>query len=50
MAAKGGFSGQQSAGTGMIISEDGYVLTNKHVVDAAGHLRLSPAAATDTPP
>lgn len=34
MAAKGGFSGQQSAGTGMIISEDGYVLTNKHVVDA----------------
>ena len=26
---------QQSAGTGIILSEDGYVITNRHVIDAA---------------
>jgi serine protease Do len=26
---------QQSAGTGIIVSEDGYVVTNRHVIDAA---------------
>lgn len=26
---------QQSAGTGIILSEDGYVVTNRHVIDAA---------------
>lgn len=30
----------QSAGTGMIISKDGYVLTNKHVVEGARHIAI----------
>ncbi len=30
--------GQQSVGTGVLVSEDGYVLTNNHVVQGAGTL------------
>lgn len=31
---------QESAGTGIIISKDGYVLTNKHVVDGASTVQI----------
>ncbi len=31
---------QQSAGTGIIISENGYILTNKHVVDGANTISV----------
>lgn len=43
-----GFSSftQQSAGTGIIISESGYVLTNKHVVDGATKVDLVLADGT----
>ena len=37
------FSGggtQQSAGTGMIVTKDGYVLTNKHVIDGASKVQV----------
>ena len=30
----------QAAGTGMIVTEDGYVLTNKHVVDGAKDIKI----------
>ncbi|HAC56113.1 TPA: 2-alkenal reductase [Candidatus Saccharibacteria bacterium] len=31
---------QQGAGTGIVISSDGYILTNKHVVDGASDLQI----------
>ena len=33
-------STSQSAGTGMIVSSDGYVITNKHVVDGARNIKI----------
>lgn len=33
-------STQTSAGTGMIVTEDGYVLTNKHVIDGARKIKV----------
>ena len=33
-------STSQAAGTGMIVTEDGYVLTNKHVVDGAKDIKI----------
>ncbi|MBR5418645.1 trypsin-like peptidase domain-containing protein [Candidatus Saccharibacteria bacterium] len=36
----GGSSTQQSAGTGMIVTSDGYVLTNKHVIDGASKVQV----------
>ena len=36
----GGGGTQQSAGTGMIVTKDGYVLTNKHVIDGASKVQV----------
>ena len=36
----GGSSTQQSAGTGMIVTSDGYVMTNKHVVEGASKFQI----------
>ena len=36
----GGSSTQQSAGTGMIVTADGYILTNKHVVSGATSVQV----------
>jgi serine protease Do len=36
----GGSSESQAAGTGMIVTEDGYVLTNKHVVEGAKSVKV----------
>lgn len=33
-------STQTSAGTGMIVTEDGYILTNKHVIDGARKIKV----------
>ncbi len=33
-------STQTSAGTGMIVTEDGYVMTNKHVIDGARNISI----------
>lgn len=33
-------STQTSAGTGMIVTKDGYILTNKHVVDGANSIKV----------
>lgn len=33
-------STQTSAGTGMIVTKDGYVLTNKHVIDGANSIKI----------
>ena len=35
-----GTSVSQSAGTGMIVSSDGYVITNKHVVDGSNSIKI----------
>jgi serine protease Do len=37
---------QQGAGTGMIVSSDGYVLTNKHVVDGTNTIKVVLADGT----
>ncbi|MDO4781227.1 MAG: trypsin-like peptidase domain-containing protein [Candidatus Saccharibacteria bacterium] len=39
-----GYNVQQGAGTGVIISADGYVMTNKHVIDGATHARIITSA------
>jgi S1-C subfamily serine protease len=36
----GGGGTQQSAGTGMIVTKDGYILTNKHVIDGASKVQV----------
>jgi serine protease Do len=36
----GGSNTSQSAGTGMIVTADGYVLTNKHVIDGATSVQV----------
>ena len=36
----GGSSTSQSAGTGMIVSSDGYIITNKHVVEGVSKLSV----------
>ncbi len=35
-----GSSTSQSAGTGMIVSKDGYIITNKHVIDGATKVKV----------
>lgn len=35
-----GAAQQQAAGTGMIVSNDGYILTNNHVIDGASSIRV----------
>lgn len=42
----GGVRGQQGAGTGIIISGDGYVVTNKHVVSGAREVAITLADGT----
>lgn len=39
---------EQAAGTGMIISSDGYVLTNNHVIDGATTIRVTIASTDKT--
>ena len=36
----GKYYGTQSAGTGMIVTKDGYVVTNKHVIDGASSIQI----------
>lgn len=36
----GKYYGTQSAGTGMIVTKDGYVITNKHVIDGASSIQI----------
>lgn len=41
ITAQGSYTGvKQAAGTGVIISSDGYVLTNKHVINGAHSVRI----------
>ena len=35
-----GDSASQSAGTGMIVTEDGYIVTNKHVIEGAKQIQV----------
>ncbi|HEX4059336.1 MAG TPA: trypsin-like peptidase domain-containing protein [Galbitalea sp.] len=39
---------EQAAGTGMIISSDGYILTNNHVIDGASSIRVTVASSDTT--
>lgn len=38
--SRGGLGAVQGAGTGIIISQDGYILTNKHVIDGASQFEV----------
>ena len=40
MSYYGGVYDTQAAGTGIIVSEDGYILTNKHVIDGANKISV----------
>lgn len=41
-----GVQEQEGAGTGIIVSKDGYILTNKHVVEGAGTVEIALADGT----
>ena len=40
---------EQALGSGVIVSEDGYILTNNHVVEGAEEIRVSTADETEYP-
>lgn len=41
-----GTTSQEGAGTGIIVSEDGYVMTNNHVIEGAGEVSVVDSAGT----